>query len=123
LFALNLRWLLRDFLLELVDEEGRRMTPDERLGGSTDSAAAHAQLLSLQQSECEVKGAITAIMDLPWFASLHKYVINISYIFIHRMLLRYLESSLHKAPPEGADSKRSQAAMVLEAIQIISDPS
>lgn len=46
-----LLWLLRDFLLELVDEEGRRMTPDE-----------------------------------------------------------YLESSLHKAPPEGADSKRSQAA-------------
>ena len=54
MFALNLRWLLRDFLLELVDEEGRRMTPDEWLGGSTDSAAAPAQLLSLHQSECEV---------------------------------------------------------------------
>ena len=46
-----LLWLLRDFLLELVDEEGRRMTPDE-----------------------------------------------------------YLESSLRKVPPEGTDSKRSQAA-------------
>ena len=54
---------MRDFLLELVDEEGRRMTPDECLGGSSDSAAA-AQLLSLQQSECEVKGAITVIVDL-----------------------------------------------------------
>eukprot|EP00438_Fugacium_kawagutii_P003489 Skav218370 [mRNA] locus=scaffold2066:201450:203850:+ [translate_table: standard] len=48
-----LLWLLRDFLLELVDEDGRRLTPDE-----------------------------------------------------------YLESSLRKTPPEGADSKRSQAAAV-----------
>ena len=49
----------------------------------------------------------------------------INYVGCHHveslMYLRYLESSLHKAPPEGADSKRSQAAMVLARRS--SDPS
>ncbi|CAK9099518.1 unnamed protein product [Durusdinium trenchii] len=51
----KLMWLLRDFLLELVDEKGRRMTPDEYLESSLRKTPRDAVESQRSQAAREVR--------------------------------------------------------------------